>query len=77
MIVKSFNRPTPNNLVYKHSKWYYPEYIVATAATMLTNDSYFIGNLYHLIIYSSKCAYNYEIGVLCEFCKAKQVTATF
>ena len=31
-------------------------------ATMLTNDSYFMGNLYHLIIYSSKCAYNYEKG---------------
>ena len=34
------------------------------AATMLTNDSYFMGNLYHLIIYSSKCAYNYEKGWL-------------
>jgi len=31
---------------------------------MLTNDSYFIGNLYHLIIYSSECAYNYEVGLL-------------
>jgi len=32
------------------------------AATMLMNDSYFMGNLYHLIIYSSKCANNYEKG---------------
>jgi len=34
------------------------------AATMLTNDSHFIGNLDHLIIYSFKYAYNYEIGLL-------------
>jgi len=35
-------------------------------ASVLMNDGYFIGNLYHLIrpIYSSKCAYNYEIGLL-------------
>ena len=26
------------------------------------HHSYFVGNLYHLIIYSSKCAYNYEKG---------------
>jgi len=31
---------------------------------MLTNNSYFTGNLYHLIIDSSKCAYNYEVGLL-------------
>ena len=56
MIVKSFNRPTPNDLVYKHSKRYYPP----PWSWLLTNDSYFMGNLYHLIIYSSKCAYDYE-----------------
>jgi len=33
---------------------------LVAAATMLTNDSYFVGNLYHLIIYFSKCAYSYE-----------------
>ena len=63
MIVKSFNRPsrpmpTPNDLVYKHCK----QNTAAAAATMLTNDSYVIGNLYHLIICSSKCAYSYEKG---------------
>jgi len=31
---------------------------------MLTNDSYIMGNLYHLIIYSWRCAYNYEIDLL-------------
>ena len=36
---------------------------LVASATMLTNDSYFIGNLYHLIIYSSKCAYSYEKGI--------------
>ena len=28
-----------------------------SAATVLTNDSYFMDNLYHLLIFSSKCAY--------------------
>jgi len=28
-----------------------------SSATILTNDSYLMGNLYHLIIYSSQCAY--------------------
>ena len=28
-----------------------------SVATMLINDSYFMGNLYHLLIYSSKCEY--------------------
>jgi len=35
---------------------------LVAAATMLMHDSYFVGNLNHLIIYSSKCAYNYEKG---------------
>jgi len=61
MTVKSFNRPMPNGLVYKHCKTILPAAMeLVAAATMLTNDSYFMGNLYHLIIYSSKCADNYE-----------------
>jgi len=37
---------------------------LVAVATMLMNDNYFMGILYHLIIYSSKCAYSYEKG--CE-----------
>jgi len=46
----------PNDLVYKHAME------LVAAVTMLTNDSYFMGNLYHLVTYSSKCAYSYEKG---------------
>ena len=39
----------------------------ASAATMLTNDSYFMGNLYYLLIYSAKCVYIMKTANWLEF----------